>query len=93
MSLVGDRILTSCTKCADNYYLDNDVTKLTSRTEDSLTVKYGSACKLRTYLDSNCLKFQLDDDKCDTCAYGYFKDLVSSKCKLSPNGVLKCRKY
>lgn len=56
----GDKILTNCTKCIDNYYLDNTNTKLTTWTENNIATKYSDACVLRTYLDKNCLKYVLD---------------------------------
>ncbi len=74
-----DRLLLNCTKCLNNYYLDN--TKTVSKTENGVVTKYGNSCLIRTYNDTNCLKYQVDDDKCEVCAFGYFKDTTSSKCK------------
>lgn len=47
---------------------------MTSKTENSVVTKYGVACLIRTYVDKSCLKYTVDEDKCDLCAFGHYKD-------------------
>ena len=76
---VKDTLLLStldCIECELLYFIDN-----TTRT-----------CSLRTYKSSDCEKFILDKDECETCKLGYFLN-PEKQCTKNPDGINNCRVY
>lgn len=91
-SPANDQIRYGCSQCINNYYLNPVSTSLFTITGPPVTY-ISDSCIVRTYLDTNCILYKASEDKCDTCAYGYYLDTTSGKCKQSPSGILNCQTY
>ncbi len=61
MSGTNDRLRIGCNRCLTNYYLNPDVNVLFT---ESTGVFISDKCIVRTYLDSNCLNYVANEDKC-----------------------------
>ncbi len=87
----NDRVRYGCKLCSNNYYLNPDANFLFTVPNNGGFIS--DKCIVRTYLDNNCLLYMTKEDKCQTCAYGYYLDATSGKCKQSPSGILNCLTY
>lgn len=74
-----------------NFFFDSSL--ICTECSEGFYLNVSKTCSQRTIKPTNCVKYFINEDKCERCEEGYFVGENNIKCIPYPQGIPNCTSY